>query len=172
MKRILYFVGGGIFGIFILWIVGMYFQAPAFQVPGFSTALSTIRATSTPLVSGNTQIQNKILIKNATSTPSISVHNQPAGKSVFVNLVVLKKNGWVTVYTEKNGFLGSAIGIRYEKAGKQNSILIPLLYPTIRDHTYWIVLYTDNGDYQLNITSDKIVRNRIGSPVIQSFTAQ
>lgn len=171
-KIISSFVVGGIIGLLFLWIGWTYFQTPMLYLPRESSVPETLLATSTAASHiTSTTTTTQLILANATTTPKIQIQTQKAGKTVFINTVVFTKDGWVAVHTQKGKFIGKALGVRYEKSGTQNNISIPLLYPTIKGRTYWIVLYTDNGDGLFNPSDDTVVRSIKGEPIINSFLA-
>lgn len=86
----------------------------------------------------------------------VSVSNQSAGTTVFVDSVSVPPPGvWVAVHEQNNGTLGSILGasrVRFQST----QVAIELLRPTLPTSHYAVVLYRDDGDNVFSLTTDSV----------------
>jgi len=99
----------------------------------------------------------------------ILIKDQNAGEFVFISRVSLSKVGWVAVREGVDGELGNVLGARILDAGSYQGEQIGLLRATLPNHTYYSVLYHDNGDRKFSFSDDLQVVDENGVLIITSF---
>lgn len=146
VSRLLIFVGGVIAGAalaaFVGFSNGMNLQGNIDTVLDFSRDLVPVR--------GNTPI-------HLSESTAISVKDQQAGMSVFVDAVTVPPPGvWVAVQeTDTTGQLGNVLGAG-RTHGPVSDFSIPLLRTTEAGREYAIVLYRDDGDSSFDSVNDSV----------------
>ncbi|QSH39572.1 hypothetical protein JXR01_00990 [Candidatus Kaiserbacteria bacterium] len=165
---------GFVLGLIIILGWNAYTDARLEKAPGQTTAPDSIPAEAiAPTI--NTQDGDPVANEEITAaTPSeyITVNDQSAGSAVTVSFATLSANGWIVVHEERNGFIGNALGAKRKDAGTHQNTVIPLLRDTQENTRYWIVLYSDDGDKQFNLSTDFPLRNTENDPITSSFQAQ
>jgi len=165
-------LGGFIVGILIIWAWNVYSnRTPALDVPAETTVPSDVAV----LENGanlNTEAVINESIETVPELSTIDIRDQLSGNVVNIAAVTLELDGWIVVHEERDGVLANALGAARRDAGTHENITIPLLRNTEAEGTYWIVLYSDNGDRQFNLTDDFPLRNNDGNPFTRSFNTQ
>ena len=119
-------------------------------------------ATATQVAAANAQ-QATV----SSGSDSVSVLDQPAGKTVIVKSVSLSKLGWVAV--RQNGWI---LGAERVAAGTHGTVAVSLLRATKAGSSYEVVLYYDNGDKVFELHKDTLVTKADGSALSAAFLAK
>ncbi|PCI90473.1 hypothetical protein COB18_00045 [Candidatus Kaiserbacteria bacterium] len=165
IKIILSFAAGFAVSLMIVWGWNAYADRNVKEIPATTT---TPESMEVPKEVSTESITNEVVDETPQSI-QITVTNQSAGESVTVQSATLDTDGWIVVHEQQGGFIGNALGAKRVDAGTYSNTNIPLLRATVANSAYWIVLYSDNGDRQFNLSDDFPLRDVNKNPVISSF---
>lgn len=94
---------------------------------------------------------------SAKTGKTIAVSSQPAGNTVTVQSAVLSKDGWVAVRENIGGEMGSVLGAAWFPKGTATNVTIELLRNTAPGKTYFVTIFTDNGDKKFSSKTDTLI---------------
>ena len=93
--------------------------------------------------------------------------DQPAGKSVAIDLMSLTRKSWIAIKDTKGYILGAGLFPASATSGS-----VPLLRATTAGERYEVLIYVDNGDKVFELHKDMLVVSADGSSVGSAFNAQ
>jgi hypothetical protein len=100
---------------------------------------------------------------------SITVERQVPGDTVTVEQVTFSEAGWIAIHERTDdGELGNVLGAKWEPAGEQQAVSVPLLRGTEGAQEYSAVLYQDNGNKEFDLEGDAMITQN-GEPVSARF---
>ncbi len=108
--------------------------------------------------------------QEANATGTLEVGPQLPGTAVFVAQANLPAGGWVVVRENNAGVPGAVLGSSFFSANTRLGN-IDLTAPTVEGQTYFVEVYTDDGDGQFNLAKDALVMSRANAPLRVQFTA-
>ena len=85
---------------------------------------------------------------------SIVASDQLAGERVVVDSVTLAQGGWAVVHESNEGAVANALGAQRFDEGSYENIYVDLLRNTETGNTYFVILYSDNGDGEFSLDTD------------------
>lgn len=88
------------------------------------------------------------------ATGEVVVNDQLAGDRVVVDSVSVSKEAWVVVHESKDGVPANALGATRVDAGEHAVKSIELLRDTETGAEYFVILYSEDGDGEFNISLD------------------
>ncbi|MFA6006694.1 MAG: hypothetical protein WC764_03140 [Candidatus Paceibacterota bacterium] len=100
---------------------------------------------------------------------SVSVENQPAGKSVQVTITA-DQTVWVEVRDNNNGATGKVLGAKHFAAGSSLAV-VPLQRATESGSSYFVALVPYSSD-TLDYSASAIMKDSSDQPISASFTAE
>ena len=107
-------------------------------------------------------------------TPSslnrIVMSDQYPGNVVYLSSVQLQNGGWAVVQNDNSGQPGDIIGETYFPAGI-NPGKVTLTKPMVEGGTYYVTLYSDNGDQKFDPTVDMPLKDSNGNVILHVFHA-
>ena len=106
----------------------------------------------------------------STIANAVEVKDQLAGASVVLSNLSLDKGGFAVVHEATNGQPGAVIGSKYFERGERPGV-IEVQKPTKSNLSYFVILYSDNGDKKLNLESDSPIADSTGKAIIRQFKA-
>lgn len=102
----------------------------------------------------------------------VTVENQAAGKTITVATVAADGDTWIAVRDDINGKPGNILGAKRVSTGTHTNVSVPLLRATESGKSYFIVLFTDNGDKKFDHKTDRPVFSQDSSDLLAvKFTA-
>lgn len=167
------FVGGFIIGLILILGWNAFTDSRLLKAPAQTTTPNDIQIETTQ--EAETGEKDTVTNEDVTQTPfstHITVEDQEAGSAVIVGSVTLSEDGWIVVHEENAGRIGNALGAKRKDAGTHQNTVIPLLRDTQQSIRYWIVLYSDDGDRQFNLSTDFPLRDEVNNPITSSFMAR
>lgn len=89
----------------------------------------------------------------------LQVADQAAGKVVTLSKVEFPtKSGWIVVRDYANGTAGNVLGAaRYSAAEGLTPASVELMRATVKDNSYQVVFFTNNGNPGFSLIEDKII---------------
>lgn len=89
----------------------------------------------------------------------LQVADQAAGKVVTLSKVEFPtKSGWIVVRDYANGTAGNVLGAaRYSAAEGLTPTTVELMRATVKDNSYQVVFFTNNGNLGFSLIEDKII---------------
>jgi hypothetical protein len=148
-------------------------KKPLAQNDAISTTTQTVseKTTAVPAKKEEEKTTPKTIsapITNPTKTEKvITVSSQSAGKTVTIKSVTLSKDGWVAIRENVGGEMGSVLGAAWLPKGTATNVSVELLRNTISGKTYFVTLFTDNGDKKFSSKIDTLVPG-----ISETFTAK
>jgi len=179
-KLLISFLVGIIVGAFSVWL--WFLAGEPAQAPDTATkeeASNTIplsengiKKTTLPLPPENTlppSPRSSFVSDSLTSGERVSISNQKAGTTVYLDSAVLSASTWIAVHENVTGSLGNALGAVRLRSGEHDRVSIELLRETTPNKTYHLVFYRDNGDQEFDLRSDIRVLTLSQNPIQASF---
>lgn len=176
MKKAGTFVVGFVVGIVALYAWGQIFNKEA-EISDMQTHDEVEMVDGKTITEDGEQdaVQNLEMSVVVTTSDAIVVEKQAAGNSVVVksvNLEVGENGGWVVVHEVKDGVMANALGAVRRDSGISTDVVVKLLRATALGGTYTVVLYTDDGDRQFSMTTDKPLKDVQGEYIRGSFSTE
>jgi hypothetical protein len=166
-KTIVAFVVGLLIGGLLVWAFSSNETAPA------DTKNDTVITESVP---ADTEALNDEDVPATTTNSSMTVgegsvvvSNQPASSKISLESVVYPiAEGWIGVRDFNNDTLGPILGVvRFSEAQGLVPEFIQLQYPTRAGRTYAVVFFSEDGDREFNLATDRQI-----DKIFATFTAQ
>ena len=134
-----------------------------------TTSTGTVQGVSTTNDTDNEATLRATGTNNQDGSYAVSVTDQPSGDTVTVRSASLKNAGWIAVREMRDGGMGNVLGAQWEPAGTHEDIEVTLLRGTETGETYFVTLYTDDGDKEFQHYRDTLVEVN-GETVYSQFT--
>ena len=103
------------------------------------------------------------------SANSVTVTDQLAGFSATVDRVSLDQDGWIVIYSDRDGQPASRLGASRRDSGEYENVIVELLTNTEEGEMYYAMIHADDGDREFDHTRDLPVQNTQGFPVMTAF---
>ncbi len=149
-------------------IVGFGISWILFSVP--VSAPSNNQATQNTMVSDLSSATSSVA--SAEGKGSISVVDQPAGKTAAIKSVTFASPGWVVIREDHNGEPGNILGAQWLTSGTFDDQFVELLRGMVSGGKYYAVLYNDDGDKLFDYKKDSPLRDDHGSIIMETFKAR
>lgn len=108
--------------------------------------------------------------QNLVGLNRITMTDQYPGNVVYLNSVQFEKPGYVAVYSDKDGQLGSVLGSTAFGAGI-NPGKVTLSKPMIDGKVYYAVMHSDDGDGKFDAVKDAPLKDSKGNVIMKTFRA-
>lgn len=162
-KTVVAFITGLLIGGLLVWV---FSSSPAVTPTKESVETQTEESTSgikandtTPSTDTAVKANTEIKKPEVTGDGKIVVSNQKAGVSVSLSDVQYPTNsGWIVVRDYVSGVSGKILGAaRYSTEEDLLPKEIALLRSTVKDSTYQVVFFTENGDKKFSTKEDRVI---------------
>lgn len=101
----------------------------------------------------------------ANETANVVYEDQEIGSSVTVSESTLPEGGFVAVYNESGGYVGSS---NYLDAGTHENVTVELEHEFARDQVSYAQAYTDDGDESFAVGNETAYRTETNATVSDS----
>ncbi len=99
---------------------------------------------------------------------ALVVKDQLAGNSISIAYVKLAKRGYAAIQADTNGKPGKILAVSDLLFAGENKE-VPIHYTTTNKTSYWIVLYSDNGNGKFDALKDAKVEDSAKHQVMETF---
>jgi hypothetical protein len=165
-------------GVALVVIVGITFAlhsketlSPVVAGDESSTTASTASTTMNRSSTAGSSSSAFATLSGTVTTPSlgetVSVADQPAGKSVAINAMSLMHKSWIAIKDTDGRILGAGLFPATATEG-----VVPLLRATTAGDRYEVLIYVDNGDKVFSLHKDMLVVSADGSPIGAAFNTK
>ena len=134
---------------------------------GEDSATTSSATSSSDVVTSGAEFSAAGIVTTGSMGETISVADQPAGRSLDISSMTLAKRSWVAVKDTDGVILGAGLFPASATSGS-----VPLLRATKAGNRYEVLIYVDNGDKIFNFHKDMVVVAADGSPVSTAFNAK
>ncbi len=164
----------GVIGVLIIiillltWWIVSHPGLGVFPTLGTSMSTTTNNVTAATTIKGSSSAAQSMSPTTESKGDSVSIANQPAGKSVAVAALTLSQPSWIAIRDSNGRILGAA----WFNTGKHANVSVPLIRSTTAGQKYQVQLYADNGDRKFDTHADILITGAGGAVAGTTFTAQ